>query len=540
MIPNLSPAGRSFKGAFAYHMHDKEQTDTAERVGWTASRNLVTDDARTAERVMIATAKDADRLKDQAGIKSTGRKSASHVQTLSLSWHPGEAVSREEMERAADSALKELGLQEHQAYLVAHTDRAHPHVHIIVNRVNPQDGRLATLSNSKRILDQWAHTYEADRGQIVTPKRAEKFARREQAAKQYSPEERRAFMEGKRKERAEQAEKRQQSIKAAGARDVSTATKAALAGDGRATQLQAIRDYQAVLRSEHKAEREALWQNQKAEWKEVSRTVSDSWKARKEKDAPRSKEEFRELAQRQFKAERDRRKLERSATGRLALAITASLEQRRMMQERGEKSPSMAKLLAVNLISKNARSKVFDEVKRVERERLSRKQYERLRAEGKTLLDEKGADLKAKYSSLREDLTLRQKEDRDHLYQAWRENRAEALIYGRGQSADPRGPEAPERPAYAPREAPKPDPMEFRPASYAKLERLAELQREGGKLQYNPQLPPREHGAVNLDLDPGAVIKRLRADREHQKHAEKRKENERDLQKARRDLSRDR
>ncbi len=40
----------------------------------------------------------------------------------------------------ADRVLADLGLAEHQALLVAHQDRAHPHVHIMVNRVHPETG----------------------------------------------------------------------------------------------------------------------------------------------------------------------------------------------------------------------------------------------------------------------------------------------------------------------------------------------------------------------------------------------------------------
>src|SRR5712691_7454192 len=44
------------------------------------------------------------------------------------------------MQAVADRVLEDLGLAEHQALLVAHQDRAHPHVHIMVNRVHPETG----------------------------------------------------------------------------------------------------------------------------------------------------------------------------------------------------------------------------------------------------------------------------------------------------------------------------------------------------------------------------------------------------------------
>ena len=44
------------------------------------------------------------------------------------------------MQAIADRVLRDLGLSEHQALLVAHQDRSHPHVHVMVNRVHPETG----------------------------------------------------------------------------------------------------------------------------------------------------------------------------------------------------------------------------------------------------------------------------------------------------------------------------------------------------------------------------------------------------------------
>jgi hypothetical protein len=181
VVPDVAKKGHSFKGAFAYYLHDKRQgegphPDTAERVAWTETRNLITDDPHTAKRIMIATASQADELKAQAGVKATGRKSTAHVYAYSLSWHPDEAATldRAEMVRAADASLKVLGADHLQAVIVAHTDRGHPHVHVIVNRVDPNTGRMHGFQNDHRQLDAWAKAYEEARGRILTPKRHER------------------------------------------------------------------------------------------------------------------------------------------------------------------------------------------------------------------------------------------------------------------------------------------------------------------------------------------------------------------------------
>ena len=183
MIPAVAKRGTSFKGAGLYYLHDKrregEQTrDTSERVAWTHTRNLATDDPDFSLRIMAATAMDKERLKQQAGIKNTGRKTKGDVYAYSVSWHPEEAgkFDKAAMLEAAEQSLEALGASEHQALIVAHQDEAHPHVHIIVNMVNPTNGKNLATSNDFRKLDKWAYEYRREREEeyIYAPKRAKK------------------------------------------------------------------------------------------------------------------------------------------------------------------------------------------------------------------------------------------------------------------------------------------------------------------------------------------------------------------------------
>lgn len=184
MIPNVVTKGHSFNGAFAYYLHDKRQDgearrDTAERVAWTETRNLATDDPDTARRIMIATASQAEALKKAAGIRSTGRKSTQHVYAYSIGWHDDEKgkIDRAEMVRAADASLKALGADHLQAVLVCHQDTDHPHVHIVLNRVNPQTGRMDPFDqNDFHKLDGWALSYRQSRAEEhkYCPARVEK------------------------------------------------------------------------------------------------------------------------------------------------------------------------------------------------------------------------------------------------------------------------------------------------------------------------------------------------------------------------------
>ena len=159
MVPKVAKSGASFKGAALYYLHDK-QANTNERVAFTVTVNLPTDDPDRAVAHMVDTAEHAHELKQAAGLKA-GRKLKKPVYAYSLAWHPTEAPTKAEQIDAAKQTLAVLGLSDRQALIVAHTDREHPHVHVIVNRVCPETGRAAVTSQDRLKLSRWAEATTA-------------------------------------------------------------------------------------------------------------------------------------------------------------------------------------------------------------------------------------------------------------------------------------------------------------------------------------------------------------------------------------------
>jgi len=182
MVPKVAAKGRSFKGAGLYYLHDK-QAKTAERVAFTRTDNLPTDDAEKAIRLMAYTAMHQNEIKAANGGSKAGRKLTASVLTYSLSWSPDESPAPEHMIEQARDSLKALGMADHQAVFVAHNDEPHPHIHIIANRVHPETGKAATLSNDHLRLSEWAERYEKKHGKIRCEARvannAERRARKE-------------------------------------------------------------------------------------------------------------------------------------------------------------------------------------------------------------------------------------------------------------------------------------------------------------------------------------------------------------------------
>ena len=192
MIPKINGLGRSFAGVAAYCLHDAPEPDdrrpeTSERVGWTDTRNLATIRVERAARLMAATAKAAPDLKRLAGAARGGRKLAKPVLHYSLSWAQDETPDGREMSRAVDGSLEALGLEGHEALIVAHDDTRHPHVHVIANRVDPETGKAAKLGNSKLRLSRWAEGYEREQGRIRCERRVKNNERRRAGAEVLRP-----------------------------------------------------------------------------------------------------------------------------------------------------------------------------------------------------------------------------------------------------------------------------------------------------------------------------------------------------------------
>lgn len=171
--------GRGFGGLVAYITHDAptddlRQPESSERVAWTHTENLPTDDPALSARIMAGVVHDAPVLKQRAGVSARGRKLQDPCLHLMLSWAPKENPTQTAMISATRGALKSLGLDGHQAVIAAHHDRDHRHAHAAVNRVSTEDGRAVNLKQSGRRLSAWAEQYERTHGGIQVANRVER------------------------------------------------------------------------------------------------------------------------------------------------------------------------------------------------------------------------------------------------------------------------------------------------------------------------------------------------------------------------------
>jgi len=135
--------------------------------------------------IYIATAHDlrrvtAHRLKEAAGQSRAGRKLEKPVFAYSLAWHPEQEPDQKHMLDTARQSLRMMGLEDHEALIVAHQDEPQKHVHVIVNRVHPITGKAGDVRNSKRKFSDFAHEYELENGKVYCLQREQNQQKREE------------------------------------------------------------------------------------------------------------------------------------------------------------------------------------------------------------------------------------------------------------------------------------------------------------------------------------------------------------------------
>jgi len=181
MIIRIEPLGRSFKGVAAYLAHDLHKAKTAERVDWTHTVNLASDLVGEAVNEMYWTFRAGNALKREAGLRAGGRSVEKPVKHFSLNWHPSENPTREEMIEAVQDFMRHMGWSDRQAMLVAHNDRPHDHVHVILNTVSPIDGRALDPGYEHARASSWALAYEQQRRRVLCEQRLKPYEQREPA-----------------------------------------------------------------------------------------------------------------------------------------------------------------------------------------------------------------------------------------------------------------------------------------------------------------------------------------------------------------------
>lgn len=128
--------GSSFEGALSYGAGQRPGRKSAE------AELLGSSNLREGSPQIMA--------KQMEEVASESARIQKPVWHTSLSWPPGEAVTREQKLAAAEMYCELMGapFERHQVAIYEHHDKPHEHIHIYINRVPIDDGPALRTSNN--------------------------------------------------------------------------------------------------------------------------------------------------------------------------------------------------------------------------------------------------------------------------------------------------------------------------------------------------------------------------------------------------------
>ncbi len=164
-----------------------QTSEEKQKVGWTQTYNLGEISDLNAWRKMKDTVDRADDLKRAAADENghaykSSKKCTKPVYHFTVTWPEEDAPSEKLQRQAVQEALQALDMDNHQALAVQHLD-GKPHVHIMLNLIDPITGMSAStsimqangkkaskLTNSQKKMRQWANRFEQAHGLKITEK----------------------------------------------------------------------------------------------------------------------------------------------------------------------------------------------------------------------------------------------------------------------------------------------------------------------------------------------------------------------------------
>jgi hypothetical protein len=155
MIAKVQPSKQKSRSSFKRLLNyltkevDPETGETLLRGEVVLSNNLVGIDTAATE---------------MKAVESLNLRCDDAVCHFELAWPPGEWPTRTQWMDAAEYTLDQLGYKDHQYVVVAHDDKKHFHIHIMLNKVHPETYKAHTPYRNWITLDAAARTLEAKYG----------------------------------------------------------------------------------------------------------------------------------------------------------------------------------------------------------------------------------------------------------------------------------------------------------------------------------------------------------------------------------------
>ena len=311
------------------------------------------------------------------------------------------------MLRAADESIRALGAEGYQAAIIAHNDTAHPHVHVVLNRVNPDDGKMLDLWKYQEKLSKWASSYEQQRGKVYCEQREENWKKRNAGEQTYGKKDNAYHLPDQAKKLGQANDNDTKKLL-----EQQKAKDAALARDG-----------------------EAMHTRHDKQWKDLSEWYRQGKAKISGRDSPERPTPFKQasddvraqfkplrsaLGRQQWQQMRDFEKRERGLLGKLENAVQGVSIERR---HGGEQSS-----LFNHLMDSSVRKAALEKLHRAEWRNLNSGQRAEIdKAIAKVKKDQAAAYKahKATFDRRRDSLKTSQKEEKQELRQKWQTRKQE-------------------------------------------------------------------------------------------------------------------
>jgi hypothetical protein len=137
--------GKSFKGCLRYCLEDKKLAKDIDKM-------IMKNRAEVLQYNMCFGNK-AELIEQFNDVRKLNTKQSKPVMHITLSFAPGERLSKQQLAEIANDCAEDLGFDKNQFIAVEHNDTQHQHFHIVINRIN-FDGKTLPDSNSyKKVSD---------------------------------------------------------------------------------------------------------------------------------------------------------------------------------------------------------------------------------------------------------------------------------------------------------------------------------------------------------------------------------------------------
>ena len=131
--------GKSFRGCLWYCLHDK--------IAGEQKNELVTRDRAEVILYNKCFGTDKELIQQFNEVRELNTRLAKPVLHITLSLSKGESLPTYKLAEMAEECARDLGFSNNQFVAVLHKDTAHPHIHIVANRIG-YHGKTVSDSNS--------------------------------------------------------------------------------------------------------------------------------------------------------------------------------------------------------------------------------------------------------------------------------------------------------------------------------------------------------------------------------------------------------